>query len=163
MAPKDSASAQISPTNEVTNSLDALTLICDELVASADVIMGEEIPQGFEEDLQSFRAMDDELEARLSGNPEAEFDLSQQLGRRTAGPPTSSAEVELEEVFMEQGVADTSATIEREAREEPLPLEEDESSAMSSLSSQLSDAAAHPGYPFWRYSVMSTHVRTASG
>ena len=52
---------------------------------------------------------------------------------------------------MEQGIADTSVTIEQEAGGEPLPLEDDESSAMSSLSSQLSDAAAHPGYPFWRY------------
>ena len=59
--------------------------------------------------------------------------------------------MELEEVFMEQGVADTSATIKREAGAEPLPLENNESSAMSSLSSQLSDAAAHPSYPFWRY------------
>ena len=56
--------------------------------------------------------------------------------------------MELEEIFMEQGVADTSATIEQEAGEEPLPLEDDESSAMSSLSSQLSDVAPHPGYPF---------------
>ena len=53
---------------------------------------------------------------------------------------------------MEQGIADTSATIEQEAEGEPLPLEDDESLAMSSLSSQLSDTAPHPGYPFWRYS-----------
>ena len=57
---------------------------------------------------------------------------------------------------MEQGIADTSATIEREAEGEPLPLEDDESSAMSSLSSQLSDTAPHPGYPFWRY-CRTTH------
>ena len=50
---------------------------------------------------------------------------------------------------MEQGVADTSTTLKREAGAEPLPLEDNESSAMSSLSSQLSDAAAHPRYPFW--------------
>ena len=113
--------------------------------------MGEDIPQGFEEALQSFRAVDDELEAVLSGDPEAQFDLSRQLGRRTAEPPASQAGVELEEIFMEHGVADTSATTEREAEEEPLPLEDDNSSAMSSLSSQLSDVAPHPGYPFWKY------------
>ena len=95
--------------------------------------------------------MDDELEAILSGDPEAQFDLSRQLGQRAAGPPISNVEVELEEVFMEQGVTDTSATIETEASTEPLPLEDADSSAMSSLSSQLSDVAAHPGYPFWRY------------
>ena len=52
---------------------------------------------------------------------------------------------------MEQGVADTSPTIEWEVGAGPLPLEDDTSSAMSSLSSQLSDVAPHPGYPFWRY------------
>ena len=80
VAPEDSTSAQISPTNEVANSLDALALIRDELEASHNVVMGEEVPQGFEEALQSFHAMDDELEAILSGDPEAQFDLSRQLG-----------------------------------------------------------------------------------
>ena len=40
--------------NEVTNSLNTLALIRDKLAASEDVVMGEEIPQGFEEALQSF-------------------------------------------------------------------------------------------------------------
>ena len=59
--------------------------------------------------------------------------------------------MELEEVFLEQGVADTSPTVEWEAGAETLPLEDNESSTMSSLSSQLSDTAPHPGYPFWKY------------
>ena len=151
VAPEDSASARVSPTNEVTNSLDTLALIRDELEASEDVVMGEEVPQGFEEALQSFRAVDDELEAVLSGDPETEFDLSRQLGIRSGGPPTTHTEVGLEEVFMEQGVADTSPTVEKEAGAGPLPLEDDDSSAMSSLSSRLSDVEPHPGYPFWRY------------
>ena len=54
VAPEDSAIARVSPTNEVTNSLDALALIRDELAASEDVVMGEEVPQGFKEALQSF-------------------------------------------------------------------------------------------------------------
>ena len=41
---EDSASTRVSPTNEVTNSLDALALIHDELAASEDVIMEEEAP-----------------------------------------------------------------------------------------------------------------------
>ena len=151
VTPEDSASARVSPTNEVTNSLDALALIHNELAASEDIVMGEEAPQGFEEALQSFRAMDDKLEAILSGDPKAQFDLSRQLGRRIGGPPADNAEVELEEVFLEQGVADTSPAIKWEAGMEPLPLEDDESSAMSSLSSRLSDTAPHPGYPFWKY------------
>ena len=59
--------------------------------------------------------------------------------------------MELEEVFMEQGITDTSLTVEMEAGMGPLPLEDAESPVMSSLSSQLSDTAAHPSYPFWRY------------
>ena len=58
-----------------------------------DVVMGEEVPQGFEEALQSFQAVDDELEAILSGDPEAQFDLSWQLGQRTTGPLVDNAEV----------------------------------------------------------------------
>ena len=153
---KKKTSARVSPTNEVTNSLNVLTLIHDKLATNEDIVMDEEGPQGFKEALQSFQAMDDELEAILSGDTKTQFNLSQQLGQQTAGPPASSAEVELKEVFMEQGVADTSPTIKREVGTEPLPLEDDESSAMSSLSSQLSDAAAHPGYPFWQYQ-QTTH------
>ena len=80
VAPEDSASARVSPTNEVTNSFDTLALIRDELAASEDIVMSKEAPQGFEEALQSFRAMDDKLEAILSGNPEAQFNLSRQVG-----------------------------------------------------------------------------------
>ena len=76
VAPEDSASTRVSPTNEVTNSLDALALICDELASNEDVAMEEEAPQGFKEALQSFRAMNDELKAILEGDAEAQFDLS---------------------------------------------------------------------------------------
>ena len=61
------------------------------------------------------------------------------------------AEEALEGVSMEQGVAGPSIMTEYEARPGTLPLEDDESAIMSSLDSQLSDVAAHPGYPFWRY------------
>ena len=61
------------------------------------------------------------------------------------------AEDAVEEIFMEQGVAGPSTTIEYEAGAGPLPLEDDESAIMSSLDSQLSDVAMHLGYPFWRY------------
>ena len=52
--------------------------------------------------------MDDELEAILAGDPKAQFNLSQQLEQRTGGPLADNAEVELEEIFMEQGITDTS-------------------------------------------------------
>ena len=55
------------------------------------------------------------------------------------------------EVFMEQGVAGPYTTTEYKAGFGPLPLEDTESADMSRLDSQLSDATAHPGYPFSRY------------
>ena len=113
--------------------------------------MDEEEPQGFEEVLQSFQAVNEKLNAVLSRIAKAQFDLSQQLGQRTVGPQASHKEVELKEIFMKQGVIDTSTTTEQEVGMEPLPLKDDESLAMSSLSSQLSNAAAHPSYPFWQY------------
>ena len=61
------------------------------------------------------------------------------------------AEEAVKEIFMERGVAGPATTIEYETRTGPLPLKDDESTIMSSLDSQLSDAATHPGYPFWRY------------
>ena len=57
----------------------------------------------------------------------------------------------LGEVFRKQRITGPSITIEHKAGAGPLPLEDDESAIMSSLDSQLSDVAAHPGYPFWRY------------
>ena len=54
VAPEVSASARVSPANEVTNSLDALALICDEIITNEDVIMDVNKSQGFEEALQSF-------------------------------------------------------------------------------------------------------------
>ena len=118
--------------------------------------MDEEGSQGFEEALQSFQAVDEELDAVLSRITKAQFDLSQQLGRRIVEPPASYKEVELEEIFMKQGVTDTSATTEQEVGIKPLPLKDNESSAMFSLSSQLSNAAAHPSYSFWQYQC-TTH------
>ena len=108
-------------------------------------------PEGFEEALQSFRAIQDELDNVLADNDDGELDVSCQLGRRGAGPPKTVAERALEEVFMEQGIAGPSTITEYEAGAGPLPLEDDESAIMLSLDSQLSDVAAHPGYPFWRY------------
>ena len=87
----------------------------------------------------------------MADESNGKLDMSRQLGRRRAGPPKDQEGETLEEVFMEQGIAGPSTTIEYEAGFGPLPLEDDESTVMSSLDSQLSDAAAHPGYPFWRY------------
>ena len=42
--------------------------------------MDKEAPQGFEEALQSFQAVDNELDTILSEIAKAQFDLSQQLG-----------------------------------------------------------------------------------
>ena len=68
-----------------------------------------------------------------------------------AGPSATVKEVALKEVFMEQGVADISATFKQKAGFGLLPLKDAESSVMLSLDSQLSDMAKHPSYPFWEY------------
>ena len=65
-----------------------------------------------------------------------------------AGPPATDKEVALEKVFMKQGVTGPSTTTEYDAGFGTLLLKDAESSVMSSLDSQLSDVAEHPGYPF---------------
>ena len=151
VAPEDSASTRVSPTHRLTNALDVLTLVRDGTLTEEDVVMDHAQPEGFEEALQSFRAVQAELDDVLADDDNGELDVSRQLGRRGAGPPKTMVERALEEVFMEQGIAGPSTITEYEAGAGPLPLEDDESAIMSSLDSQLSNAAAHPGYPFWRY------------
>ena len=151
VAPEDSASTRVSPTQGLTNALNVLALVHDGTFTEEDVVMDHAQPDGFEEALQSFRAIQDELDDVLADDNNGELNVSHQLGRRGAGPPKTMAERTLEEVFMEQGIAGPSTTTEYEARAGPLPLEDDESAVMSSLDSQLSDAATHPNYPFWRY------------
>ena len=151
VAPENSASTWVSPTQGLINALDVLALVRDGTFTEEDVVMDHAQPDGFEEALQSFRAIQDELNDVLADDDNGELDVSRQLGRRGAGPPKTMAERTLEEVFMVQGIAGPSTTTEYEAGAGMLPLEDDKSAIMSSLDRQLSDAAAHPGYPFWRY------------
>ena len=141
----------MSPTHGLTNALNILTLVRDGTFTNEDVVMDHAQPEGFKEALQSFRAVQDELDRVLADDSDGELDMSCQLGRRRAGPPTTRVEEALEEVFMEQGIAGPFTTVEYKAEPGPLPLEDDESAVMSSLDSQLSNLATHPGYPFWRY------------
>ena len=149
--PEDSASTRVSPTHGLTNALDVLALVRDGTFTEENVVMDHAQPEGFKEALQSFRAVQAELDDVLADDSNSELDVSHQLGRRRAGPPKTVEERTLEKVFMEQGIAGPFTTIEYEAGAGPLPLEDDESAVTSSLDTQLSDAAAHPGYPFWRY------------
>ena len=141
----------MSPTQGLTNALDVLALVRDGIFVEEDVVMNHAQPDGFEEAPYSFRAIQDELDDVLADDDNGKLDVSRQLGRRGAGPPKTMAKRTLEEVFMEQGITGRSTIIEYEAGAGPLPLEDDESAIISSLDSQLSDAATHPGYPFWRY------------
>ena len=139
----------MSPTYGLTNALDVLALVHDGTFTEEDMVMDHAQPDGFEEALQSFRAIQDELDDALADDDNGELDVSCQLGQRRAGPPKTLATEALEEVFIEQEVAGPSTITEyEEAGAGPLPLEDDESAIMSSLDSQLSDVAAHPGYPF---------------
>ena len=151
MTPEDSASARVSPTHGLTNALDVLALVRDGTFTKEDVVMDHAQPDGFKEALQSFRAVQAKLDDVLADDSNSKLDVSRQLGQRTAGLPSSVAERTMKEVFMEQGVAGPSTITEYEAGAGPLLLEDDESTIMLSMDSQLSDAATHPGYPFWRY------------
>ena len=151
ITPKDSASTRVSSTHGITNSLKVLALVHDGTFTKEDVVMDHRQPEGFEEALQSLQAVQAKLDSILEDASNGELNVSCQLGQRRAGPPKTVVEEALEEVFMEQGITGPSTTIEYEAGFGPLPLENDESTVMSSLDSQLSDAAVHPGYPFWRY------------
>ena len=149
--PGNSASARVSPIHGITDSLEVLALIHDRTLTEEDMVMDHNKPQGFEEALQSFQAVQAELNHILKDESDGKLNVSCQLGQRMAGPPKTRKEETLEEVFIEQGVAGPSTTTEYEAGFGPLSLKDDESTVMSSLDSQLCDAAAHPGYLFWQY------------
>ena len=149
--PEDSASTRMFPTRGLTNALNVLALVRNRTSAKEDVVVDHAQPEVFQEALQSFRAIQDELNDILADNDKSELDVSRQLERRRTGLPTTMAEKTSEEVFMKQGVAGPSTITDCETKDGPLPLEDDESTVMSSLDSQLRDVAAHPGYPFWRY------------
>ena len=151
VVPKDSASIRVSPTHAISNVLDVLASVRSETLPKEDMVIDHAQPDSFEEALQSFQAVQAELDDVLVDDDNGELDVSCQLGRRRAGPPKTMEEKTLEEVFRKQRIAGPSTTIEHEEGAGPLPLEDDESAVMSSLDSQLSDVAAYPGYPFWRY------------
>ena len=54
IAPKNSASTRVSPTQGITNSLNVLALVRDRTFTKEDVVMDHAQPDGFEEALQSF-------------------------------------------------------------------------------------------------------------
>ena len=80
VAPKDSASTKVSPTHGLTNALDILTLVRDGTFTKEDVVMDHAQPEGFEEALQSFRAIQDELDNILADDDNGKLDVSCQLG-----------------------------------------------------------------------------------
>ena len=105
MVPEDSASAQVSPMHGLTGALDVLTLVRDITFIEEDVVMDHVRPDGFEEALQSFRAVQAELDNVLADDGNGKLNVSHQLRRRRAGPPMTLVEEALDEVFMEQGIA----------------------------------------------------------
>ena len=80
VVPEDSASAWVSPTHGLTNALDLLTLVRDGTFTEEDVVMDHAQPEGFEEALQSFRAVQAELDDVLVNDNNGELDVSRQLG-----------------------------------------------------------------------------------
>ena len=64
--PEDNASMRVSPTHEITNALNDLVLVCDEMLSKEDVVMDHTQPEGFREALQSSRAVQAELDDVLA-------------------------------------------------------------------------------------------------
>ena len=145
VVPEDGASIRMSPTHKITNAPNILTLAHDGTLPKVDVVINYAQSDSFRKDLQSFQAVQVELDDVLTKDNDGKFDVPQQLGQRRTGPPTTMAEEAVEEVFMEQGVVGPSTTIEYETRARLLPLKDDKSAIMSSLNSQPSDVATHPG------------------
>ena len=79
VTPKDSASTQVSPTHGLTNALDVLALVCDGTFTKEDVVMDHAQLDGFEEALQSFRAVQAKLDDVLADDDNGELDVSCQL------------------------------------------------------------------------------------
>ena len=70
----------MSPTQGLTNALDVLALVRDGTFTEEDVVMDHAQPDGFEEALQSFRAVQAELDDVLADDSNSELDMSRQLG-----------------------------------------------------------------------------------
>ena len=87
VAPEDSASIQVSPTHGITNSLEVLALFRDGTFTEEDVVMDHTQPEGFEEALQSFWAVQAKLDDILADESDGEFNVSRQLRWRRARPP----------------------------------------------------------------------------
>ena len=151
IVPEDSTSTRLFPTHGLTNALDVLVLVRDGTSTEEDMVTDHAQLGNCEEALQPFQVVQAELDDVLADDDNGEFDVSRQPGRRRAEPPKTMKEETLEKVFMEQEIAGPSTITKYEAGARPLFLENDESAIMSSLDSQLSDAAAHSGNPFWGY------------
>jgi hypothetical protein len=95
---------------------------------------------------EGFRAMEEEM-ARVSSLSPSLFDVSRQLGVRSAGPLPPASVAESSE-YMPR----TPSPLERVPEEgETLPLEDNSETEEDSTDTQLSSHAEHPGYPYSTY------------
>ena len=114
-----------------------------------DVLMDTQpVGNNFEETIQLFREVDQELDAVLHLSPSV-FNDAPQLGVRSAGPPedTENPSNVVEERYMPR----TPTPVELEVGEGPLPLEPADSTDEQSTDTQISSHALHPGYPWVQY------------
>ena len=102
------------------------------------------VGNNFEETVQLFREVDQELDAVLRLSPSV-FDDAPQLGIRSAGPP-KSMENPLDVV---EGcyMPCTPTPVELEVGKGPLPLEPADSTDEQSTDTQISSHAPHPVTP----------------
>ena len=115
-----------------------------------DILMEtQSVGNNFEETIQLFQEVDQELDAALHLSPSV-FNNAPQLGIRSAGPPKVTEEnlaVVVEECYTPR----TSTPVELKVGEGSLPLEPANSTDEQSTDTQISSHALHPGYPWTQY------------
>ena len=115
-----------------------------------DILMDtQSVGNNFEETIQLFREVDQELDAALRLSPSV-FDDAPQLRIRSAGPPRITEE-NLTVVAEECYTPRTPTPVELEVGDGPLPLEPADSTDKQSTDTQINSHAPHPGYPWTRY------------
>ena len=114
-----------------------------------DILMDTQpVGNNFEETIQLFQEVDQELDATLCLSPSV-FNDAPQLGIRSAGLPenTESPSNVVEECYTLR----TPTPVEVEVGGGPLPLEPADSTDEQSTDTQISSHAPHPGYPWTQY------------
>jgi len=136
-------SFQAPAEESLAQALQSYRAVADEVDAALQLAPSLAEKEDFAQALQSFQAVENEIDTTLRLSPSI-FDISTQVGSRSAGPPSE------EEPFTPER-PEPPAPVEWVVGEGPLPLEDSESTDAQSSDTQISSHEPHPGYPFTHY------------